>query len=75
MTVGSVTVERPPATCAFMQPTYPGDPNGQDDPDPLAHADLEQEPGQRDEPEPAGLLAAGPRATPRTARSAPPTSS
>ncbi len=20
-----------------MQPTYPGDPNGQDDPDPLAH--------------------------------------
>ncbi len=25
------------ATFAFVQPTYPGDPNGQDDPNPLAH--------------------------------------
>jgi hypothetical protein len=37
MTVGSVTVNGAPATFAFVQPTYPGDPNGQDDPDPLAH--------------------------------------
>jgi len=37
MTVDSVTVNGAPATFAFMQPTYPGDPNGQDDPDPLAH--------------------------------------
>src|SRR5215472_18514040 len=37
MTVGSVTVNGAPATFAFAQPTYPGDPNGQDDPNPLAH--------------------------------------
>jgi hypothetical protein len=37
MTVGSVTVNGRAATFAFAQPTYPGDPNGQDDPDPLAH--------------------------------------
>jgi Peptidase family M1 domain len=37
MSVGSVTVNGAPATFAFVQPTYPGDPNGQDDPDPLAH--------------------------------------
>ena len=37
MTVDSVTVNGAPVTFAFVQPTYPGDPNGQDDPDPLAH--------------------------------------
>jgi hypothetical protein len=37
MTVGSVTVNGQPATFTFVQPTYPGDPNGQNDPDPLAH--------------------------------------
>ena len=37
MTVQSVTVNGQPATFKFVQPTYPGDPNGQDDPDPLAH--------------------------------------
>jgi len=37
MSVDSVTVNGAPATFAFVQPTYPGDPNGQDDPDPLAH--------------------------------------
>jgi len=37
MTVQSVTVNGAPATFTFMQPTYPGDPNGQDDPNPLAH--------------------------------------
>src|SRR6201999_216056 len=26
-----------PATFEFVQPTYPGDPNGQNDTDPLAH--------------------------------------
>ena len=59
MTVSSVTVNGAPATFAFVQPTYPGDPNGQDDPDPLAHAVSNVEPGERDEPEPARLLAAG----------------
>jgi hypothetical protein len=37
MTVGSVTVNGAPAAFAFAQPTYPGDPNGPGDPDPLAH--------------------------------------
>jgi hypothetical protein len=37
MTVNAVTVNGQPATFTFVQPTYPGDPNGQDDPDPLAH--------------------------------------
>src|SRR5690349_21308928 len=38
MSVGSVAVNGQPATFRFVQPTYPGDPNGQDDPDPAAHA-------------------------------------
>ena len=38
MTVSSVEVNGLPAAFRFVQPTYPGDPNGQDDPDPNAHA-------------------------------------
>ena len=38
MTVSSVQVNGAPATFAFVQPTYPGDPNGQNDPDLAAHA-------------------------------------
>jgi hypothetical protein len=38
MDVSSVTIDGQPATFTFKQPTYPGDPNGQDDPDPAAHA-------------------------------------
>jgi hypothetical protein len=37
MTVNSVTVNGEPAQFKFVQPTYPGDPNGPDDPNPLAH--------------------------------------
>jgi len=37
MTVQSVTVNGAPASFTFVQPTYPGDPNGQSDPDPLTH--------------------------------------
>jgi hypothetical protein len=37
LTVRSVKVNGQPATFEFVQPTYPGDPNGDDDPDPLAH--------------------------------------
>jgi Peptidase family M1 domain len=37
LTVGTVTINGQPATFTFKQPTYPGDPKGQDDPDPLAH--------------------------------------
>ena len=37
MSVQSVTVNGQPASFAFVQPTYPGDPKGQDDPNPAAH--------------------------------------
>jgi hypothetical protein len=37
MTVNSILVSGRPAGYKFVQPTYPGDPNGQDDPNPLAH--------------------------------------
>ena len=53
-----------PASFEFVQPTYPGDPNGQNDPDPARARGLEREPRQRDEPEPAGVLAAGQRQRP-----------
>ena len=44
MTVNSVTVNGAPATFAFVQPTYPGDPHGQNDPNPLAHEASEHTP-------------------------------
>lgn len=37
LSVDSVTVNGKPATFRFVQPTYPGDPNGPNDPDPRAH--------------------------------------
>jgi Peptidase family M1 domain len=37
MSVRSVTVDGRPASFRFVQPTYPGDPHGQSDPNPLAH--------------------------------------
>src|SRR5262249_34564517 len=37
MTVTSVTVNGLPAAFRFVQPTYPGDPHGQNDPNPAAH--------------------------------------
>jgi aminopeptidase N len=37
LSVSSVTVNGRPARFAFEQPTYPGDPKGPNDPDPLAH--------------------------------------
>ncbi len=37
LTIASVTVNGQPASYTFVQPTYPGDPNGQNDPDPRAH--------------------------------------
>src|SRR3954471_14427968 len=38
MTVTGVLIDGRPAAFTFKQPTYPGDPNGPDDPDPAAHA-------------------------------------
>jgi hypothetical protein len=37
MTVNWIRVNGRPASFKFVQPTYPGDPKGQDDPNPLAH--------------------------------------
>ncbi len=37
MGVDRILVDGVPAAYKFVQPTYPGDPNGQDDPDPRAH--------------------------------------
>src|SRR5579871_3006708 len=37
MAVQSVTVNGRPASFTFVQPTYPGDPHGQNDPNPAAH--------------------------------------
>jgi hypothetical protein len=51
-TVQSVTVDGRPATFKFVQPTYPGDPNGQDDPDPLAHRTGLTTPINADNPNP-----------------------
>jgi hypothetical protein len=44
MTVNSVTVNGRPARFRFVQPTYPGDPNGPDDPAPAAHEASESNP-------------------------------
>ena len=44
MTVNSVTVNGAPATFTFVQPTYPGDPRGPGDPNPLAHEASEHNP-------------------------------
>ncbi len=44
MKVSGVTVDGHPASFTFVQPTYPGDPNGQDDPNPLAHQASELNP-------------------------------
>jgi hypothetical protein len=52
MTVSSVTVNGQPATFAFVQPTYPGDPNGQNDPDPAAHAASNSNPVSATNPNP-----------------------
>ena len=37
LAVNSIVVNGRPAAYKFVQPTYPGDPNGQSDPNPLAH--------------------------------------
>ncbi len=44
MAVTSVRVNGRPAAFTFVQPAYPGDPHGQNDPDPLAHQASEVNP-------------------------------
>ena len=52
LTVQSITINGQPATFTFKQPTYPGDPNGQDDPDPLSHAASNSNPVNASNPNP-----------------------
>jgi hypothetical protein len=54
LSVASVLVNGAPASFTFVQPTYPGDPNGQNDPDPRAHQAGELNPvgGPADNPFP-----------------------
>ncbi|WP_156028285.1 gluzincin family metallopeptidase [Candidatus Solirubrobacter pratensis] len=52
MAVGSVLIDGRPASFKFVQPTYPGDPNGQDDPDPLAHRASNNNPVSATNPNP-----------------------
>ncbi len=52
MMVNSVEVNGQPATFRFVQPTYPGDPNGQDDPDLAAHAVSNSNPVSATNPNP-----------------------
>jgi hypothetical protein len=52
MAVGAVSINGVPATFAFKQPTYPGNPNGPDDPDPAAHAISNQNPVSATNPNP-----------------------
>ena len=70
MTVQSITVNGQPATFEFMQPTYPGDPNGQDDPDPLAHAAGSRSRSTATNPNPPACAPSGaaPRANGRAGR-------
>ena len=57
LTVQSVTINGQPAAFKFVQPTYPGDPNGQDDPDPLAHRSGLTIPISADNPNPPACAA------------------
>ena len=59
MTVQSITIDGVPATFAFKQPTYPGDPNGPDDPDPLAHAASNTNPVSATNPNPPACAPTG----------------
>jgi hypothetical protein len=54
MQVRSVKVDGLPARWRFVQPTYPGDPNGQNDPNPAAHEASQADPvgGPRHNPLP-----------------------
>ena len=52
LTVGSVTVNGQPATFTFVQPTYPGDPNGPGRPRPAGAPGVAGQPGRRPDANP-----------------------
>jgi hypothetical protein len=59
MTVTSVLVDGRPVDFKFVQPTYPGDPNGWDDPDPLAHRASNGNPVSATNPNPPACAPTG----------------
>ncbi len=59
MTVQSITIDGVPATWQFKQPTYAGDPNGDDDPDPLAHQASNTNPVSATNPNPPACAPTG----------------
>ena len=59
LTVQSITINGQPATYTFKQPTYPGNPNGLDDPDPLAHAASNSNPVSATNPNPPACAPIG----------------
>ena len=59
MTVESITIDGVPATFVHRQPTFPGNPNGPDDPDPLAHAASNTDPVSATNPNPPACAPAG----------------
>ena len=59
MTIQSITIDGVPATFAHKQPTYPGDPNGPDDPDPLAHRASNTNPVSATNPNPPACAPTG----------------
>ena len=65
MTIQSITIDGVPATFAHKQPTYAGDPNGPDDPDPLAHPASNTNPVSATNPNPPACAPAGNNAAPQ----------
>lgn len=59
MEIESVTVNGQPATFRFVQPTFPGNPNGADDPDPLAHQSGQDTPVSATNPNPPACSPVG----------------
>ncbi len=59
LTVQAITINGVPATFTFKQPTFPGDPNGQDDPNPLAHAASNSNPVSATNPNPPACAPTG----------------
>ena len=60
MTVASVEVNGQTAQFKFVQPTYPGDPNGDSDPDALAHRTGQSYPINADNPNPPACASTSP---------------
>jgi hypothetical protein len=59
LTIQSITIDGVPATWELKQPTYAGDPNGDDDPDPLAHQASNTNPVSATNPNPPACSPTG----------------